>query len=139
MATKPKALVLDSWAILAYYEGEPAGEVVAKHLAESHDHAIPLLMSIVNVGEVWYTVARRASEQDANRTVVELRSLGIQFDNVEWALTRQAAVFKSKHKMSYADAFAAALAKQKGAHLLTGDHEFKPLEAEVKIIWVNEK
>jgi ribonuclease VapC len=52
------------------------------------------------------------------------------------ALARQAAIYKGKHKMAYADCFAAALAKQKNAELITGDPEFKAVEGEVKIGWL---
>jgi hypothetical protein len=37
-----------------------------------------------------------------------------------------------------ADAFAAALAKEKKAELVTGDPEFKPLEKEIKVKWLVE-
>ena len=39
-------------------------------------------------------------------------------------------------RMSLADAFAAALAKEKKAELITGDPEFKPFEKEIKINWL---
>ena len=136
MAAKLKALVLDTWAIIAYYEDEPAGEHVAQLLAEANEHATPLWMSVVNAGEVWYVIARKTSPADADTTINELRKLGIQFDLAEWKISRQAALFKLKHKMSYADAFAAALAFQKNAHLLTGDKEFKQVEDDVKILWL---
>jgi hypothetical protein len=48
-------------------------------------------------------------------------------------LADTAADFKARFKMSLADAFAAALAKDKKAELVTGDVEFKPLEREIKI------
>ncbi len=51
-------------------------------------------------------------------------------------LTRQAAQFKAFHKMSYADAFAAALAKIKHADLMTGDPEFKALTQEISVAWI---
>jgi len=35
-----------------------------------------------------------------------------------------------------ADAFAAALAKERKAEPVTGDPEFKPLEKEIKINWL---
>jgi predicted nucleic acid-binding protein len=38
--------------------------------------------------------------------------------------------------MSYADCFAAALSKQKGAELITGDPEFKAVEKDIKIHWL---
>jgi predicted nucleic acid-binding protein len=51
-------------------------------------------------------------------------------------LVRQATVFKATKRLSYADAFAAALAKIMKAELITGDPEFKAVEDEVKIHWL---
>lgn len=58
---------------------------------------------------------------------------GIRIAPADWALTYQAAQFKSRHRLSYADAFAAALAHARGVELVTGDPEFRTLEAQVKI------
>ena len=139
MATKPRAYVLDTWAVIAYYEDEPASKQVAEIIADANEHGIPLWMSVVNAGEVWYVIAREISPAEADHAIEDLRSLGIQLDNAEWKLSRHAAVFKSKHKMSYADAFAAALAVQKNAHLVTGNKEFKQVESDVKIVWLAHK
>ena len=136
MAKKAKAYVLDSWAVIAYLEDEPSGEQVEELIATAHEEQIPIYMSVVNVGEVWYTLAREVSEEEANAGVKILSDLRIQFENVDWELTQEAARFKSQNKMSYADAFAAALAKIKKADLVTGDNEFKPLDGEIKISWV---
>ena len=51
-------------------------------------------------------------------------------------LARQAAQFKAAHKLSLADAFAAALAKDRKAELVTGDPELKALEKVIKIVWL---
>lgn len=136
MAKKAKAYVLDTWAVIAYLEDEPSGEQVEDLIATAHEEQIPIYMSVVNVGEVWYTMAREISEEEANASVKSLRDLRIQFENADWELTQEAARFKSQHKMSYADAFAAALAKTMKAELVTGDNEFKPLDGEIKISWV---
>jgi predicted nucleic acid-binding protein len=136
MAKKAKAYVLDTWAVIAYLEDEPSGEQVEDLIATAHEEQIPIYMSVVNVGEVWYTMAREISEEEADASVKTLRDLRIQFENADWELTQEAARFKSQHKMSYADAFAAALAKVKKADLVTGDNEFKPLDGEIKISWV---
>ena len=136
MAKKAKAYVLDTWAVIAYLEDEPSGEQVENLIATAHEDQVPIYMSVVNVGEVWYTMAREISEEEANASVKSLRDLRIQFENADWELTLEAARFKSLHKMSYADAFAAALAKIKKADLVTGDNEFKPLDGEIKISWV---
>ena len=111
---KQKAVVLDSWAVLAYLEDEPAADGVEAILEEAHDAGIPLLMTVVNAGEVWYSVARSQSERHADENVLkELGDLGITLVDVSWALTRQAAAFKRHGRIAYADCFAAALANAK--------------------------
>ncbi|HEX6042898.1 MAG TPA: type II toxin-antitoxin system VapC family toxin [Pyrinomonadaceae bacterium] len=136
MVRKPKVIVLDAWAIMAYLEGEQAAEEVANTIADAHEDDIPLVMSVVNAGEVWYIIAREASVADAERSIAQLMQLGIEFVEADWSLARDAGGYKSKHKMSFADCFAAALAKQKKALLLTGDPEFKQVEQEIAIKWL---
>lgn len=137
MPQKVKAYVLDSWAIIAYFEDEPAGAKVADLIADAHEHSTPLLMTVVNAGEVWYILARQTSESEADRSIAELNELGIEIREADWKMARNAAQFKSKHKMSFADGFAAALAVQeKGSVLVTGDKEFQQVVDQVKILWL---
>jgi uncharacterized protein len=136
MAKKAKAYVLDTWAVIAYLEDEPSAPQIADLIASAHEEEIPVYMTVVNVGEVWYTIAREVSEEDANSSIKELRDLRIQFVDADWELTQEAARFKSQHKMSYADCYAAALAKTKKGDLVTGDKEFNALGNEIKIQWV---
>ena len=138
MPKKPKAIVLDSWAVIAYLEDERAAEKVANIIADAHEQKIQLLMTVVNAGEVWYIVAREASAADADASIKQLRDLGIEFVDADWDLAKDAGYFKSKNKMSFADCFAAALAKQRKAHLATGDPEFKQVEQQITINWLNE-
>ena len=136
MPRKPKTVVLDSWAIMSYLQGEPSAEKVADIIADAHEDNVPLLMSVVNAGEVWYIIARRTSEADADRSVRELRQLGIEWVDADWDIAHQAGRFKAKHQMSFADCFAAALAKHTKGHLVTGDPEFKQVEPDVSVIWL---
>ena len=136
MPRKVKAIVLDSWAVIAYLGDENAGEKVAEIIADAHENKIPMKMSILNVGEVWYSMARRTSEHEADQVVNELRELGIEFSDADWKTTRTASVYKSKYAMSYADCFAAALAKGEKADLVTGDKEFKEVEADINVVWL---
>ncbi len=136
MPRKPKTIVLDSWAIMSYLQGEPSAERVADIIADAHEDDVPLLMSVVNAGEVWYIIARRTSEADADRSLRQLKQLGIDIIDADWEIAHQAGKFKAKNKMSFADCFAAALAKQKKALLLTGDSEFKQVDSEVTIHWL---
>jgi predicted nucleic acid-binding protein len=136
MPRKPKSIVLDSWAIMSYLQGEPSAEKVADIIADAHEDDIPLLMSVVNAGEVWYIIARRTSEGDADRSIRQLKQLGIEMVDADWDIAHEAGGFKAKHRMSFADCFAAALAKQKKAHLVTGDKEFKQVEPDISVIWL---
>jgi predicted nucleic acid-binding protein len=79
--------------------------------------------------------ARKTTERDADETLRELQRLGIEFIDADWTLTRAASALKSRHRMSYAGCFAAALARTRGANLATGDPEFKQVKDEIKILW----
>jgi len=134
MAVRP--LVLDSWAMMAFVENEPSAEQVEELLLKAHKAGTPLLMSVVNVGEIWYSTARAHSPVEADRVIEELANLRVEIVPADWEITRQAAIFKSKGRIAYGDCFAAALAKLRGAELVTGDPEFKPFAKEVRIFWL---
>lgn len=133
---KPMAYVLDAWSVLAYLENESASEKIANLITDAHESGIPLVMSVVNAGEVWYIIAREISETEADQSIAEMRHLGVELVDVNWNVTLLAARFKSKCKMSFADCYAAALAKENSAVLVTGDREFKQVEDQIKINWV---
>ena len=105
-------------------------------MSDAHDEDVPLFMTVVNAGEVWYILAREVSIAEADSSIRQLRQLRIKFIDADWDLAHEAAGFKSKHKMSFADCFAAALAKQRKAHLVTGDKEFTQVEGEISITWL---
>ena len=136
MQMKRKAIVLDSWSIIAYLEDEPAAQKVEDIILHAHEHKIPLITTVVNAGEVWYILARGTSPAEADAGIAGLQRLGIEFVVADWPLTKTAAAFKSKHKMSYADCFAAACAKLKQADLVTGDPEFKQVEKDITVHWI---
>ena len=134
MAKKPR--VLDSWAMLAFFQNEPAADQVEKIINEAHAAGADLMMSVVNVGELWYNIARTHSAKQADSIIAELRTLKIAFIDADWELTQQAAAFKAKGKIAYADCFAAAVARKFKADLVTGDPELKQVEGDVKVLWV---
>lgn len=121
---------------MAFLQDEPAAEKIADFLADAQETSIPVGMSVVNAGEVWYIVARRVSTTEADRTLRLIQEIGVVLFDANLALTMAAAAYKVKGNISYADCYAAALAKQQKAHLVTGDKEFKPLESEISIVWL---
>ena len=129
--------MLDSWSMMAFFEDEPAGEAAADIIADAHDQGIPLMMTTINAGEVWYILAREISEPAADQSIKDMHELGIQFHDADWKLANQAARFKAAKKMSFADCFATALtAHHKDLILITGDKEFKGAENSVKNFWL---
>jgi ribonuclease VapC len=131
-----RAVIVDSWAVMAYFQDEPAAEKVQQILTDAHKTNVRLMMSVVNAGEVWYNYVRRSHERKADERIEQLGLLGIEFVIADWALTRKAAMLKAKHAIAYADCFAAALAIREHGRVLTGDPEFEELDKVVQIEWL---
>ncbi|MBW6469042.1 MAG: type II toxin-antitoxin system VapC family toxin [Anaerosomatales bacterium] len=132
------AVVLDAWAVIAYLRGEAAGEVVRDLLAGAREAGAALPLSVVNWGEVVYVTMRARGREEAVRVVAALDGLPVAVVDADRDLTSRAAVLKAEHRLSYADAFAAALALALDLPLLTGDPEFRALEPELKLHWIGE-
>ena len=130
------AKVLDSYAMMAFFEDEPGADFVRGLILRAEEGGIDLMMSVVNLGEVWYSIARTNSADIADQYVQEIEGMAIEIVNADWPLTRQAAAFKANGKIAYGDCFAATLAKTHQAELITGDEEFKVLQDEIKISWI---
>jgi predicted nucleic acid-binding protein len=130
--------ILDSWALMALFNDEPGAAEVEKLLQKAGAGTHKFLMCVVNWGEIYYSVMRGASPEMAEQKVKEIAAVPIEIVPVDadLHLARQAAIYKATHRISYADAFAAALAKIRKAELITGDREFKALEKEIKIAWL---
>src|SRR5713226_10317818 len=130
-------MVLDSHALMVLFNDEPGADEVEKILLKAESGNPRLLMSIINWGEIYYSIMRGASQEIADSKSHEIAGMRIELvpvDARDLELIRQAAVFKATKKMSYADCFAAALAKVRNAELVTGDSEFKFVEGDLKKI-----
>lgn len=132
MATK----ILDSWALMALFNNEPAAGAVEKVLEQAAADRHRLFMSVVNWGEIYYSVMRGASAAKAEQTAREISAMPIEIVPADLHQAHQAAIYKATCKMSYADCFGAALAKIKNVEFVTGDPEFKEVEKEIKINWL---
>ena len=128
--------VLDSWALLAFFKGENAADGVEALLNKGAAEKARLFLCVVNWGEVYYGMWRAGGRIAADDVAADLMRMPIELVEVDLHLAKQAAIYKATNKMSYADAFAAALARIKHAELVTGDAEFKPLQKEISIHWL---
>ena len=123
--------VFDTSALITFLEQEPGAEEVADLIERTASANRLRLICVVNLGEVWYDIARK--RKDADRVVNELLGLGFSVVDVDWEITRSAAQLKAQYKLGFADSYAAALAKLRGAELVTRDNDFKKLGREVKV------
>jgi len=131
-----KSTVLDSHAIITYFQRQPGYEEVAGILQECASKDREAFLCVINWGEVLYHALRIGGELRAGLAEDAMRAIPVTIVEANKELTYQAAQFKAAHKMSYADCFAAALAFKKKCELATGDKEFKDIEKTVKIRWL---
>lgn len=128
--------ILDAHALLTFFEKEPGYEKVQAAFMNAVEKDSNLLMTSVNYGEVYYIVLRECGQQKAEEIERIIRRLPIDVVDVDIATAKEAARFKAKYKISYADCFAAALAKLKKGELLTGSQELGHPKNEIKISWI---
>ncbi|MCX5803910.1 MAG: type II toxin-antitoxin system VapC family toxin [Proteobacteria bacterium] len=128
--------VLDAYSLIAYLEGEKGTDTMIEIFKSARDSGKNLLLSVVNWGEVYYITLREEGQKRADETSHLISTLPIEIVPVDLEITKKAAEYKATKKMSYADCFAAALAKLCKAELVTGDEDFKQVESEVKILWI---
>ncbi|MCG8603721.1 type II toxin-antitoxin system VapC family toxin [bacterium] len=134
-----KRYVLDSYALLCFFENEPGADNVHKLLESSVKDKCELLLSVVNLSEVYYTVKRRSGLEAASQSLSLIDSLAVSLVNVNRSLALLAGDIKSETTIALGDCFCAALAKEHSAIVVTGDPEFKKVEGEIQIKWLPKK
>lgn len=117
--------VLDANALIGFFEGRlGVSEKVRRLLSEAVHQDVPLLMSAVNWGEVFYMECRYRGEAKAWEADARLQELPVAVISVDRERASRAGALKQKHSLGYADAFAAELAIERGAWLVTADPDF---------------
>lgn len=132
---RPRGFVLDSHALLAYFEGEASGSLVRTLIHDAEQRRARLYLSLINWGEVFYIVRREKGEEAAHEVIARLDVLPITLRSIDRQLVSAAATLKATHPIAYADAFAAATANLLKVPVVTGDPEFRHLEPQTKVLW----
>jgi len=109
---------------------------VETSLQQAEAGELRLLMSWINVGEVYYIAARRHDRARADAFLKRLASLPVRLVLPEESDIIAAARLKSARRLAYADAFAAALAMREQAAVITGDPEIRVLKDLVAVEWI---
>lgn len=131
-----KDAVLDSYALLAFLFKESGHEKVLELFEKALDADKKLLIASPNWAEVRYMVERKIGNDRWEDVRAKLLGMPIEIIDADQKLAELAGGIKVSHRISLADCFAAALAKQRKAELYTGDTDFRSVEKEIKVIWL---
>ena len=133
-----KKRLLDSFAILVYLNKEKGFQKVRDMLAEAQKSGEFILMNGVNVGEVYYILFRKRGQKQADYFLETiLAALPITIITNTFNDVIDAAKIKAEYPLSFADCFAAALARKHDASIVTSDPEFKKIEHLVTVEWLH--
>ncbi len=131
-----KSSVLDSYAVLAFLFQEPGHEKVVALFEKAAESDKTLLLAAPNWAEVRYMIERKVGITRWQEVRARLLGLPLEIVPVDQELAELAGEIRATNKMSLADCFAAALAKQRKIDIYTGDPEFRAVESEIRIIWL---
>ena len=127
--------VLDSYALIGYLENEHFADRIEQLLKQAKKGEASLYLHALHLGEVYYITLREQGTHLADLAYSRIKAFPLTFiDQIDEELLLTAASLKAKFPISYADSFAAALAKIKNCTLLSGDPELKTLEKEKVIL-----
>ena len=132
--------VLDSFALIGYLENEPFAQEIEDLLYRAKNNSSRLYLHALHLGEVYYITLREQGRDLADLAYSRIKGFPIKFVSmIDEELLLAAAALKASYSISYADSFAAALARIKNASLLTGDPEFRHLEKDgvLKLTWLD--
>ncbi len=137
MMGKASAYVLDSYALLAYFQAEPGGRTIASLLQQAQSTSdVRLYLSTISAGEIYYITCRKLGAERAEELLSDLRKLPVTLCQATEERVFSAARIKAEYPVSYADAFVVGLAKEFDGLVVTGDPEFKAVEPLVDVLWL---
>ena len=131
-----KKIVLDSYAILTFYQDENGAEEVEKLLNTAQGGGLWACISEINLGEVYYQTIRRQGLPAARKHLEQFYALPVEVIAPSSEIILTASEIKAHYAISYADCFTAATALKYSASIITGDAEFKKIEHLVKLVWI---
>ena len=141
MAGEPTSFVLDSFALLAYLDGEAGGATVRDLLKEGEAGSRTLFLSLINLGEILHIIEREQGLTHAQRTLAAIEQLPLTVEPVSPGTVLAAAHLGARYSLAYAGTFAAVAARDHGAVLVTGDAEFEALAKDgfIQVQWLPRK
>jgi len=124
-----KIHVLDANALYRFLTGGPGADIVSRLFREARDAEQPLRMSVVNWGEVYYTIAKVEGFAQTDRIMDRVKLLPLTVLDADEATTTGAARLRAGHGLPYADCFAAATASKDDVLVTSDEKDFRKIPA----------
>ncbi|MGQ9825767.1 MAG: type II toxin-antitoxin system VapC family toxin [Desulfotomaculales bacterium] len=117
--------IFDAFAVLCWMQDEPGSAYINRLLEEAEKGVNKIHISSINVGEVFYRLKKSGKSKTAALFLADIKRKVFPWQIVPATNARvwEAAKIKGEHKISYADAFAMALARETGGEIVTRDPE----------------
>lgn len=128
--------ILDSFAMLAFLEGENGANRIKDVLLQAQQGSIEIYLSLITVGEILYITERERGLPLAQKTVALIDQLPLKILPANRQRVLAAAHIKANYSVAYADAFAIAAAQEFNGTVITGDPEFAQVESLIQIEWL---
>jgi len=129
MSETPELYVLDTSALLTLIEDEPGADVVQDVLQRSREGKVAVLVSFMSFMEVHYITLQERDADEARVRVDLIMSLPVLRVESTESLGQIAGELKAEHRLSVADAWIAALAKDRNAVLIHKDPDFENVKS----------
>ena len=128
-----RSYVLDANALLTLVAGRRGAKRVDRMVQEAARTGTPLQMSAVNWGEVIYSMRKTRGEEEANALARSVQQLPVNIVPVDRDRAARAGELKAVYGLGYADCFAASLALELRATLITADPDFRKVGSKLKV------
>ena len=126
--------VLDTSAVMAFIEEENGADIIEELLEQAKLGNAIIILSFMTFMEVYYISLKERGEDEARERLELMKSLPfLRVDSTE-AMGLIASRIKARFSLSVADAWIAALAKQRNAILVHKDPEFEQIEPEIQAL-----
>jgi predicted nucleic acid-binding protein len=126
--------ILDTSALIAFFEDEEGADTVASLLAHANKSEVVLYISFITLTELFYITWQEQDKSVAHELVAQVKALPIRCVESEERLCLRAGAIKAENRLSLGNAFIAATAVIMDARLIHKDPEFGRLNGVIQSV-----
>ena len=128
--------IIEACAMLAYLNNEDGSTIIEEILQRGQRQEAEIFITAMDLAEICHIIRNEEGKERALKVMVLVKTLPVQLVVLDESLIMTVGEIRMKYPLTLGDALVAAVAKSRGAKIITGDHDFKKLEKELDIIWI---